>query len=255
MNSSGITPAVNSQNRFSSEKKVLEENPTLSRQSLMVKQMVKSSENNFQAKIDFKNGDSLTISQSYRSFQYKGEMQLLYNSNRKSLDNVFENKPENTEPVEKEEPVDLDEIVPEFANSENTANRITDFATSLLPVYLQSHGEELSEETLEGFMSLIKEAIDTGFQQAKTIISDEWQVMNDPLSALISKTYDKVQENLKEFEEMMMAKINPEENTEQIEAEGEEESNSHGLRQAYEASNQANKTGRNAAIQSRNIAA
>jgi hypothetical protein len=255
MNSSGISPAVNLQKGFSSEKKVLEENPTLSRQSLMVKQMVKSSESNFQAKIDFKNGDSLSISQSYRSFQYKGEMQLLYNSNRKSIENVFESKPETPEAIEKEEPVDLDEIVPEFANSENTANRITDFATSLLPVYLQSHGEELNEETLEGFMSLIKEAIDTGFQQAKTIISDEWQMMDDPLSALISKTYDKVQENLKEFEELMMAKINPSEDTEEIETEDEEKNNSHGIKRAYEASNQANKTGRNAAIQDRNIAA
>jgi len=67
-------------------------------------------------------------------------------------------------------------------------------------------GRTFDEETLDDFMALIRDSIDTGFNQARGIIGD-MSLMNDPLSNLIQKTYDKVQSKLDTFFDDTLADI------------------------------------------------
>ncbi|MGM0381650.1 MAG: DUF5610 domain-containing protein [bacterium] len=158
--------------------------------------------------------DKLSLSDQYVEYTYRFEIELTFQTSKQSLmEELGYPGMENGKDPRETEVQDLDEIVPEYVNSTNTAARISDFSTSLLPHYLESHGETLNDETITGFMELIGGAIDTGFEQARAIITDDWQVMNDPLSNLINKTYNKVQENLAEFEEQMRGKIEEDQET------------------------------------------
>jgi hypothetical protein len=78
-----------------------------------------------------------------------------------------------------------DEIpgLPEYWNAENTSQRIVDFATSFLGAFKGS-GEE--------FLSMIKDAIDKGFSQARDITGD----LPDPVAKLVNNTHDLVMKKL-----------------------------------------------------------
>jgi hypothetical protein len=73
--------------------------------------------------------------------------------------------------------------LPEYWNAENTSQRIVDFATSFYGAFKGS-GDE--------FLSMIKDAIEKGFSQAKDIVGD----LPDPVSKLVNNTHDLVMQKL-----------------------------------------------------------
>ena len=73
--------------------------------------------------------------------------------------------------------------IPEYWNAENTSQRIVDFAVSFSGLF-EGSGDE--------FLSMIKDAIDEGFKQAREMLGD----LPDEVSGLIDDTYKLVMEKL-----------------------------------------------------------
>ncbi len=71
---------------------------------------------------------------------------------------------------------------------EGTAHRIADFATGYLEAYSESRAAEPAEIRIEGFMSLIREAIKEGFSQAKDFLSGITK-LSEALSENIDRTF------------------------------------------------------------------
>ena len=86
--------------------------------------------------------------------------------------------PEN-EKVESEPKLEI----PEYWNSENTSQRIVDFATSFLDIFRGS-GDE--------FLSMIKDAVDEGFAQARDMLGE----LPDAVNELMDDTYSLTMEKL-----------------------------------------------------------
>jgi hypothetical protein len=73
--------------------------------------------------------------------------------------------------------------IPEFWNAENTSQRIVDFALQFYDGF-QGVGED--------FLQTIKDAIEKGFQEARDMLGE----LPDPVSGLITDTYDLVMQKL-----------------------------------------------------------
>lgn len=171
-------------------------------------EMLLNVDHNFHGVITTEDGDRLEFS-SQLSFElsHQEEFELLARENQKSIERAYGlREPEDDEETEENGlsgAQRLDAMVPEFANSENTSQRIFDFARSMLPFFLASAdrngNNELTEENLEEFMEMMRDAIDEGFRQARDMIQG-LSLMNEDLGGLIDLTYDKVQEKLDNFE-------------------------------------------------------
>ena len=74
--------------------------------------------------------------------------------------------------------------LPDYWNAENTAQRIVDFATSFLKDFQGGTDE---------FVSMIKDAIEKGFSQAKDILGKD---LPDPVTKLVAKTHALVMEKI-----------------------------------------------------------
>ncbi|MCL2917991.1 DUF5610 domain-containing protein [Shewanella litorisediminis] len=85
---------------------------------------------------------------------------------------------------------------------EATAGRIVDFATQFFSVYQSQNSSQSFEQQLEGFMGVIGGAIDQGFKEARDIL-DGLKVLEGDIAAGVDKTYDLVQQGLKDFAERM----------------------------------------------------
>jgi hypothetical protein len=83
---------------------------------------------------------------------------------------------------------------------EATADRIVGFATSFYGVYQENHQDDEGGPSLDGFMSIIRDAIDKGFQEARDIL-EGLQVLEGDIAADIDQTYELVQQGLARFEE------------------------------------------------------
>jgi len=83
------------------------------------------------------------------------------------------------------ENVSSDFQVPEYWNAENTSQRIVDFAVSFFDSF-QGAGEE--------FLTKIKDAIESGFEQAKNFFGDT--ELPDGVSKLVSDTHDLIMQKL-----------------------------------------------------------
>lgn len=81
---------------------------------------------------------------------------------------------------------------------EATAKRIVDFATGFLGVYAKNHAGQDEEGRLGGFMSLIRDAIDQGFADARDILKGIADI-SGPISDNIDKTYELTQKGLDDF--------------------------------------------------------
>ena len=129
----------------------------------------------------------------------KQPMELLYKSAVEKLNEMLEpelgaNAIQNT----------LDQQI-DFS-PEATAERIVSFATSFFGNYLENHPEQGGEEALKGFTSIIRDAIDKGFQEAKDVL-EGLQVLEGDIAANIDKTYELVQEGLNRFEEQQTEQL------------------------------------------------
>lgn len=80
------------------------------------------------------------------------------------------------------------------------AERILGFATGFFSNYLEHHPDQESNEQLSGFMSLIRGAIDQGFQEARGIL-EGLKVLSGDIAANVHLTYDLIQERLDAFEQ------------------------------------------------------
>jgi hypothetical protein len=81
---------------------------------------------------------------------------------------------------------------------EATARRIVDFATGFLGAYAKNHADEDEKGQLEGFMSLIGDAIDQGFSDARDILQGIADISGS-ISDNIDKTYELTQKGLDDF--------------------------------------------------------
>jgi Domain of unknown function (DUF5610) len=76
--------------------------------------------------------------------------------------------------------------LPAYWNAENTSQRIVDFATSFLSAFKGS-GQD--------FLTMIKNAIDQGFSEAKNVTGDQ----TDAVGNLVNNTHDLVDKKLDEW--------------------------------------------------------
>ncbi len=81
---------------------------------------------------------------------------------------------------------------------EATADRIVSFATQFFSLHQQQNSNMSFDEQLESFMGIIGGAIDTGFKEAKDILSG-LKVLQGDIAEGVEKTYGLVQEGLKAF--------------------------------------------------------
>lgn len=83
---------------------------------------------------------------------------------------------------------------------EAVAERIVSFATAFFPTYQERHADSGEEDPLDGFMSLVRDAIEQGFAEAREIL-DGLGVLEGVVKENADHTYDLIQEQLAAFEQ------------------------------------------------------
>lgn len=81
---------------------------------------------------------------------------------------------------------------------EATAGRIVNFATSFLDAFKENHAAEAPKAQIQGFMSLIRDAITEGFQNARGFL-DGIAKLSETVDENISKTFEVTNTLLDEF--------------------------------------------------------
>ena len=95
---------------------------------------------------------------------------------------------------------------------EVTARRIADYSAGFLDRFAAGRGGMASEATIEGFMSLIRDAIEVGFKQAREVLAGVTKV-SGTIDQNISRTLELTHQYLNEFHQTQV---------EQIQSAGEE---------------------------------
>ncbi|MGL5358143.1 MAG: DUF5610 domain-containing protein [Shewanella sp.] len=83
-----------------------------------------------------------------------------------------------------------------------TADRIVGFATKYFSKHQEQNPAMSFDEQLDSFMTIIGDAIDTGFEDARGILSG-LKVLQGDIASNIDKTYSLVQEGLQAFKESL----------------------------------------------------
>ena len=83
---------------------------------------------------------------------------------------------------------------------EATADRIVSLSTAFLPQYQQQHPELSDDEARIAFTEIISGGVETGFSEAREILSG-LAVLNGDVASNIDETYDLIQEKLAAFME------------------------------------------------------
>lgn len=81
---------------------------------------------------------------------------------------------------------------------EATADRIVSFATQFFSIHQQQNSRMSFDEQLDSFMTIIGGAIDSGFKDAREILSG-LKVLQGDIADGVDKTYSLVQEGLQAF--------------------------------------------------------
>lgn len=94
---------------------------------------------------------------------------------------------------------------------EATAERIVSFATSFFPLYQQNHeGEDSNlEQQLDDFIDLVGGGVDTGFGEAKDILTG-LDVFNGEVEENANQTYDLIYEGFSQFKQSVLEANDPE---------------------------------------------
>ena len=87
-----------------------------------------------------------------------------------------------------------------------TAKRIFTGATAFFNAYKEQNSDLSETEALTKFMGVIRDGIDTGFGDARTILNS-LSVLEDEIASDIDTTYDFVQTGLSEFNQKITAQI------------------------------------------------
>ncbi|MDP6778113.1 MAG: DUF5610 domain-containing protein [Candidatus Latescibacteria bacterium] len=98
------------------------------------------------------------------------------------------------------------------SSPEATARRITDHSVAFLDRFAQGHQDLSAKARIEGFMSLIRDAIEVGFKQAREVLAGVTK-LSDTIDQNISKTLELTHQYLDRFHQTQV---------EQIQAAGEE---------------------------------
>lgn len=83
---------------------------------------------------------------------------------------------------------------------EATADRIVSLSTAFFGAFQERHPEMDFEEALSSFVDIIGSGIDTGFKEARDILTG-LNVLEGDIASNIDKTYELVQQGLKSFVE------------------------------------------------------
>ena len=91
---------------------------------------------------------------------------------------------------------------------EDTADYIVGNVVSFYPLYAGVHEEDIADdqERLDTFMSLVGDAITTGFEEARSIL-DSLDALNDEIGQGIDQTYSLVQAGLNSFRALQTSLI------------------------------------------------
>lgn len=96
--------------------------------------------------------------------------------------------------------------IKEFYNPANTAKRIVDFTTGFFSQYMKNHTDKSEKDNMDGFITLTKNAIDKGFEQAKQTLGD-FDKLGD-IGANIKETYKRIVKGIEEYQQKYLAKHN-----------------------------------------------
>lgn len=100
---------------------------------------------------------------------------------------------------------------------EATANRIVGFATGFLDAYNENHAADAPRARIQGFMSVIRQAITNGFQQARDFLSGI-EKLSETVDENISKTFEITNALLDRFHETQLAGLETDDQAEAVEA-------------------------------------
>ena len=89
---------------------------------------------------------------------------------------------------------------------EATAHRIVQSSTAFFQAFKEQNSELSDEESLNEFLSVINSGINTGFDDAKSIL-ESLSVLEGAIESNIALTYDFVQQGLNSFKEQVMADL------------------------------------------------
>lgn len=87
---------------------------------------------------------------------------------------------------------------------EAVAGRIVSFATAFLPSYQEHHADLGNDKQLDGFMTLIRDAIEQGFAEAREIL-DGLGVLQGTVKDSADRTHELIQQQLAAFEQTQRA--------------------------------------------------
>ncbi len=84
---------------------------------------------------------------------------------------------------------------------EATAERIVSISTGLFDSFQEQHPELSQDEALTAFVDIVKSGIDTGFSEARDVLTSLNALGNGDVAGNIDETYTLVQEKLQSFVE------------------------------------------------------
>lgn len=93
---------------------------------------------------------------------------------------------------------------PDEFSPEALAGRIVSFATAFLPSYQEHHADLGNDKQLDGFMTLIRDAIEQGFAEAREIL-DGLGVLQGTVKDSADRTHELIQQQLAAFEQTQRA--------------------------------------------------
>jgi len=139
-----------------------------------------------------------TILESQLSLSMKSDnksMTLLYRSLTESISSTMA---EDTAPAKETGATGEPKYQDEDTSPKATAERIVAFATRFYEAYQKNHPELQGEDALNGFLDLMKGAIDKGFGDARKML-DGMQQLQGKVATDIDDTYGLVQSGLEDF--------------------------------------------------------
>ena len=89
---------------------------------------------------------------------------------------------------------------------EATARRIADYSVGFMDRFTAGHQGMSAKATVQGFMSLIRDAIEVGFKQAREVLAGVTK-LSDTIDQNISRTFELTRQYLDEFHQTQIEQI------------------------------------------------
>lgn len=89
---------------------------------------------------------------------------------------------------------------------EATADRIVSFATNFYELYKEANPGEDEEETLNNFLNIIMKGVDTGFDEAKDLLTG-LKVFDGKIESDANETYDLIKQGFAAFREQTLESL------------------------------------------------